>query len=127
MSPRRGWRRRGRARDGAHPPQLLQEEWERGAVFDYLATMERTEPGNPIFPALAALLRAGSTREVLAAVRGEPELLGDRAQAGLRLLELHATMIGAPMMLRVIRQRTAWLEFLRNAGTDPARMRLPDE
>jgi|UPI0006E3FF4A hypothetical protein len=89
--------------------------------------MERTEPGNPIFPALAALLRAGSTREVLAAVRGEPELLGDRAQAGLRLLELHATMIGAPMMLRVIRQRTAWLEFLRNAGTDPARMRLPDE
>ncbi|MGW3291085.1 hypothetical protein ACWDR3_41275 [Streptomyces sp. NPDC001002] len=89
--------------------------------------MERADPGNPVFPALAVLLRAGSTRELLAVVRGEPELLGDRGQAGLAVLEAYATMIGAPTMPHMIRQRAAWLEFLRTAGTDLAQMRLPDE
>ncbi|MFE9651146.1 hypothetical protein ACFYO0_45145 [Streptomyces sp. NPDC006365] len=89
--------------------------------------MEGAGPDDRIFPALAALLRAGSAREVLAVVRDEPELLGDRGQAGLKLVGVYAAMIGAPTMLEVIRQRAAWVDFLRSAGTDPARMRLPDE
>ncbi|MGW7414899.1 hypothetical protein [Streptomyces sp. NPDC054863] len=126
----KAWSRKSRAKSAAKTSEQARQalwEHEATAVFAYLDEMRKLDPADPLPAALAALIGAAGPRQVLVAVRDEPQLLGERGRAGMQLLESFAEMLGAGPMRRVVQERAAWLEVLREAGADPGRMRLPGD
>lgn len=101
------------------------QRWEYDSLKDYFASQAGVNPADDLWPSVERLVLAGSPREVVATLEARPVLLTDRADAALSLTEMFATEIQLPFVPRVLADRRAWIERLRDVDAGAGSIGAP--